>query len=110
MKIKLRTKIETVEEHDVELPVYHKHDLDSDYGSSIIYSRVSVRKGLFETHSIHVDRTYRGGTSYKGEIETRTGFDGSSADYHLGRGEYQSSQQEWEKVHAEAAEFFRSLA
>ncbi len=90
MIIKLKVKEIIEKEFDVEFPIYRKHDITPDgRPSTIIYTRID--KNL-RAESITVDVT----GPFEINIEEKYNFDGSEVDYHLGRGIYKCSVEEFD--------------
>jgi hypothetical protein len=90
---------EKKEYFDVEFPFYRKHDVSSDDGpSTVIYSRISVKKfptpNRFKCESITLSS--RG--SWTVEIDEDYKFDRSGLDYLLGKGIYSCDAKEYWKA------------
>ena len=71
-----------------EFPIYRKHPL----GNYTIYTRIDENMRAI---SITPDKN---GKLYSLEIEEQYVFDNSPPDYHLGRGRYESSAEEFRAV------------
>ena len=101
MKRKITLKETAVREieQEVEFPIYRAHHLTSDGdGENVLYMRVDENCCLV---SISVYRGQSGVTSYTLSIEPNYHFDRSPLDYLLGRGQYASSREEFDKALAD---------
>ncbi len=93
MKIKLIKQIPQEEIIEVELPYYFKHDLEGDYGESIIYGKIEDK--LYTT--IHETIRYDGKVAYEIEREKHHSIENRGlAEYF--EDEHQSSREEFEAV------------
>lgn len=95
VKIKERKEVEI--EVEVEFPIYARHDIDGDGWSHTIFMR---RDEDGTTYAIKQD----GDRNLEIEIR-KYSLSGSSADYILGRGEYESSAIEFNKALERARKF-----
>lgn len=92
----------------VEFPIYRRHDFDSDYRESTCYTR--IEDGGKRAVSVTVSKEYgTGDVEFELEINTPCRFDGSDADYHLGRGQYASSREEFDAAIAKLRAALDSL-
>lgn len=91
MKIKMKDKVIIEKEIDVDFPIYRKHDVMSDYNNCVIYSKIANVDNELTLTSI----TLTDYNQVEIEIINNHEFDGSSIDYHLGLGEYKSSEKEF---------------
>jgi hypothetical protein len=98
MIIKLTKMTKEVVEVDVAFPIYREHDVSCDvnWESSIIYTKIDYVNGQFKSFSIHLS----GSRNVEITVDKYV-FDGSSPDYHLGKGEYASDQESFENALAE---------
>lgn len=105
MKIKLWKHKKEQVEVDVEFPIYRTQVFES----SCIYTRIN-RDGS----AVHVDVGYEhdgylaNPSKYEVEYEEKYEFDGSCEDYHLGKGRYSLTEDDFNKVVREAHTFFNT--
>lgn len=94
-------------EVEVEFPIYRKHDVSGDDYNSVIYQRIDGHREV----SIHKTERYRssGEVEWRIEIEDGHSVRGENVDYALGRGEYASSAEAFNKVLAELRQFLAGL-
>lgn len=90
---------------EVEFPIYIKHDIMPDEGASIYYHRLDADMRRVTVHY----SSYCRGSTYELEINPKSGLDGSSEDYSLGRGEYACTAEEFNKALADAIKFAESM-
>ena len=85
MKIQINEVTRKKVEVEVDLPLYRQHE--SDCGSIVTYTKVEQTSGNLVAHSVTV-------SNFDVSLETKRNyrFDGSSADYLLGKGLYESSE------------------
>lgn len=82
-------------EVEVEFPIYREHDVGGDDYDSIIYTRIDANREI----SIHKTERYGGRKQTEWQIEIEDGFNLSGeVDYALGRGEYKSNADAFNKV------------
>ena len=82
---------------EVAFPIYRRHDVGGDGYESVIYTRIAKDMSAV---SVQVTRRYGSHeVEYELTVTPRYVFDDSTQDYHLGRGEYESSE----------AEFYRAV-
>lgn len=93
MKIKVCKKTEEWIDVDIELPIYRENDISGEWDSTVIYTRIDAANDRLREVSITVG-------SERAEIEIDSNYkpDSSDADYTLGRGEYASSREAFEKA------------
>lgn len=90
-------------EVEVTFPIYRKQDLSCDDWSSVIYSYVG--SDMMEW-SIQITRSHvRGVDTIELEVEPNVGIDPRNMDYSLGRGEYASSEDEFDAAFRRAVLF-----
>jgi hypothetical protein len=106
MKVELTITEKKKVEVEVIFPIYRQHDVGSDSGSSVIYTRITEDGRFFSIQkSVHYDR----GTSYEIEFGPHY-FDASGEDYSLGRGRYASTKAEFDGMVAETTKVLTGLA
>jgi hypothetical protein len=90
---------------EVEFPIYRKHDLMVDEADNVIYYRWDADDVVW-----HVQRIERG-RELEFEIgkESAKSYGNEGADYVLGRGKYQCTAEEFNKVLAEASAFLAQI-
>lgn len=81
---------------EVTLPVYSRHDLDGDSYSSTWFRRIDEDLVEFAIHKHHY-----GGRKNEWEMEVEHLGYLEGTDYQLGKGEYESSEDEFNEVLAE---------
>jgi RNA polymerase subunit RPABC4/transcription elongation factor Spt4 len=92
MKIKVCKKTEEWIDVDIELPIYRENDISGEWDSTVIYTRIDAANDRLREVSITVG-------SERAEIEIDSNYKlDSDADYTLGRGEYASSREAFEKA------------
>lgn len=92
MKVVLTETIERQIECEVTLPLYRRHDVDSDYGPrETILTRVDACNGRLRA----IDIRLTGSTTAEIRVNEFYHFNSSSLDHALGRGDYASSPQEF---------------
>lgn len=107
MKLNVSVTHKTVEEMDVEFPVYRKHDA-SDERRYIVYSRLDlISANSLGCRLVKIHRITQSGDGFEAEVSSMIFEANDSADYLLGRGEYASSQKEFDEVVAESRAFLQ---
>jgi hypothetical protein len=105
MKFKFKaTRAEEIEV-DIEFPAYRRLDLDFDGGSTVIFSRVEANGTVYSVH----DK----GDEFELEIKKYSPFTditfgpGGDPDYIFGRGQYKSTEAEFNNAVKDAMAFMR---
>lgn len=100
MKIKLLETIKEEKEIEIEFPIYRKLDVDSEYRSITIYTRIDQPgdKRMREVN-ILIDQNNR----IEIELDNNYLFNQKDTiDYNLGRGQYASTKEEFDEAEKQA--------
>jgi hypothetical protein len=98
VKVQVRKEVET--EVEVEFPVYSRHDIDGDGWSNTIFMRRDEDGTVYSIKQADTEL----------EIEIRkASLAGSSLDYIMGRGEYESSPAEFHEALSRARKFLARI-
>ena len=100
MKIKLKETIEQDQEFEVEFPIYREHAWPEFHVT--IYTRIEEN-----LKAVHIEIS--GEYNVEVTVVEKYRFDGSCMDYHLGRGTYKSSKQDFDKALKKARELIDSI-
>lgn len=92
-------------EVEIEFPIYREHDVSGDSYSAVIYTRIEDGREV----SIHKNERRGGVVEWQVEIEPFNTFSGEDFDYALGKGEYTSSEKDFNNVLAELRKFVGEL-
>ena len=97
MKIMVSKKLVTKEEIEVVFPIYRQLDFDS---GGAIYTKINENLS-----AVHVNMS---NNALEIEIDERYSFgDSSGADYHLGLGEYSSSESSFNRAFEKASTYMK---
>jgi len=97
MKIMVSKKTVTKEEVEVVFPIYRQLDFDS---GGAIYTKINE-----DLTAVHVNMS---NNSLEIEVDERYNFNESSGtDYHLGKGEYLSSEAEFNRAFDKADSYMK---
>lgn len=103
--VKINKKVATCVE--VRLPLYRKHDLDSDYVSATTYEKIVLGdKGAMICYSVCITRD----SEIELEVERNYRFHADSEiSYTLGQGEYASSEAEFNDALQQTQQFLEEF-
>ena len=100
--MKITVEAKTTKEVEVTFPIYRKHRIYGDDSDTVILARINDDLTYYEITKR--DGSWRNGQVDHYEFETgKYTFDARSGeDYSLGKGEYASSKEEWDRMVEEA--------
>lgn len=110
IEVEVTVTTSSVQKVEVEFPIFAKYEIDHDsYPTTVIYRRIDVAPSFGGKPRFLAKAVTRrpqgwgdkGNVEFEFEIEPWS-FVRSSLDYALGRGEYESSRQEFEAAVDEA--------
>ena len=104
MKIEIAKKTTQVEVIEVELPYYYRHDLVSDYSTSVIYGKIEEKIST----SIQETKSFTGTQKYEIEKEEHSSIKDSGLGSYFEES-HKSTQKEFEEVRQRCQSFIDSL-
>ena len=104
MEITIVKQIAQIETIEVELPYFYKHDLESDYGESIIYGK--IEEELYTT--IHETESWDGRKSYEIEKEEHVSIARRGLSSYF-EDEHKSNKKEYEAVKERCLFFLKQV-
>jgi len=97
-QIELKERLAQKSLADVEFPIYSEQDVTcgEGVGEYIIYSRVTFDEATKKMAKVEISVMGRHGITIEQINDYK--FDGSDINYHLGRGSYESSKEDFDKA------------
>lgn len=104
MKVEITKTVKKIEEIDIELPYYYKHDLESEYSDSVIYGKIELNS----SSSIQETEDRYGEKCYEIKKEEYSYIKNSGLASYFNE-EYKSNKKEFEDVKLRCLSFFDKI-